>query len=113
MPHIDLPSEFATSYRNSEKYPRRVVLRETYGASLLKLIRERLEERALELFVASPKTFITVKDILADGRPDQQNLFSDSEIKTWLGDTSEPDPADATRLSGELATKPDPRCRFV
>jgi hypothetical protein len=108
MSTVDLPNAFVASYSKFEKYPLRLVLRDTYGLSRLRLVRKRFEERAPYLFVADSKTHVAVKDVQTDGSVEKRNLYSDLEIQDWLGVTS---PASAAE--GLVATKEDPRCRFV
>lgn len=105
MSIITVPHAFSKSYSHFEKYPARLVSRETYGPSRLKLIQNRINERAQDLFVEDAKTFVAIKDVHPDGRAEKRNLFSDAEIKDWIGDSS-----DSESL---IATKKDPRCRFV
>ncbi|KAK6836323.1 hypothetical protein PG987_006818 [Apiospora arundinis] len=90
-----------------------LALRDTYGALELRAIRNRLNERAADLFVADSDTFIQVKDVADDGRAQKKNLFSDADLKEWLGDKSFPDSSDPPRQIGDIASKEDPRCRFI
>lgn len=108
MAPIQLPKAFADSYHEFEKYPSSLVPKETYGSLELKAIQNRLFERAPQLLVADDKTLIQVRDVADDGQAQKDNLGSDAELKAWLGDTSQP-----ARQNGQIATKPDPRCRFV
>ncbi|KAK7911646.1 hypothetical protein PG985_014127 [Apiospora marii] len=113
MAHTIIPSAFAESYYAFEKYPLKLVLRESYGALESRTIRRRLLERAPDLFVADPDTLIRVKDVTDDGKAAKTNLCSDDDLKRWLGDNSFPDPLNPAARCGEIATKKDPRCRFI
>ncbi|KAI0024211.1 hypothetical protein F4780DRAFT_726343 [Xylariomycetidae sp. FL0641] len=106
MNPISLPFGFAESYRQSERYPQAIVLKNTYGDSRLKALYKRLRERSTTLFVPDSDTLVKVRDISAQGRPVKNNWNSEADIKEGLGTTGD---------IGTLATvkKEDPRCRFL
>lgn len=105
MTAITVHDAFSQSYTQLEKYPLKLVLRETYGHSRLKLINKRIQERARALFVENPVLPVAIKDVYRDGTVEKVNLYGDAQIQEWIGDTS----ADGTLV----ATKKDPRCRFM
>ncbi len=113
MAPISLADPFASSYHKYRKFPQNLVLKEVYGAHLLKASYKRLVERSPELLVSDHQTFISVKDVLETGRARKENLYSDADIKRWLGDGSEINSSDPTKYNGPLATKEDPSCRFM
>lgn len=113
MASVSLPDPFASSYQHFDKFPQNVVSREVYGSHLLKASLKRLVSRAPELLVSDAQTFVSVKDVLPNGVAKKSNLFSDADVKSWLGDDSTTDPLDSTKRVGPLATKADPSCRFM
>lgn len=108
MTAITLPDPFLESYSQFGDYPLNVVLRGTYGIPILKRIRERHQERTPYLFNADKDTRVNVIDLHPNGTIDKRNLYSDVEIKKWLGDTSH-----GVYREAPIVTKKDPRCRFV
>ncbi|KAK9796448.1 hypothetical protein SCARD494_04150 [Seiridium cardinale] len=104
-----LPDDrFLDSYASFESYPLNLVLKGSYGLAKLREVRERIRKQGRYIFVQDDSTSIYVRDVGHDGLPESQYLVSDREIKDWLGDTS------ASRVNrARLATKADPRCRFV
>ncbi|KAF7531297.1 hypothetical protein G7054_g8991 [Neopestalotiopsis clavispora] len=105
MTIVTVSDAFSNSYSQLDKYPLRLVLRDTYGLSKLKLVRNRIKERAQDLFVEDPTIPVAIKDVHRDGTAEKVNLYGDAEIQEWIGDTSDVDSL--------IATKKDPRCRFV
>ncbi|KAF7519949.1 hypothetical protein G7054_g12937 [Neopestalotiopsis clavispora] len=108
MTTIALPDLFSKSYSQFGEYPLNVVLRGTYGIPILKRIRERHQERTPYLFKADRDTKISIIDLFSDGTVDKRNLYSDVEIKKWLGDIS-----NGAFREAPIMTKKDPECRFV
>ncbi|KAI1870993.1 hypothetical protein JX265_006033 [Neoarthrinium moseri] len=58
-----LDSDFLDSHASFEKYPRKLVLKDVYGASRLRSVRNRLQDRQANLFVEEDSTLLAVKDI--------------------------------------------------
>ncbi|KAK7953296.1 hypothetical protein PG996_014187 [Apiospora saccharicola] len=112
MAQFILPGEFAESYKAFEKYPLKLVSNESHSILELKTICKRLRERAQSL-LSDQNTRIPVKDVADDGTALKTNICSDDDLKFWLGDASIPDSQDSSRQTGQVATKPDPRCRFI
>ncbi|KFY80124.1 hypothetical protein V499_01013 [Pseudogymnoascus sp. VKM F-103] len=103
-----LPDSFKLSYEDFESYPHNLIYR-TACTAVLKAYESRLKEASSALFIGEDGE---------DGAADipfpfeRRNIFNDSKLKDWIGDQSSIDPLVAT-LTGELATKSDPKCRFI
>jgi hypothetical protein len=111
---LKITKEFEKSYQNFEKYPLHLISEATYGRSSLRVYRKRYRERQSTLFVGENVVKkLPVRDIWEDGSVSKENIFDESQLKTWLGDTTGPDQNDPTKTVGYIATKKDPRCRFV
>ena len=126
---MNLTPEFTTSYQKFEFYPEQLVYNGSY-LSALQTSRVRLEEAAPDLltqddgnihvpfrdldpnessYSMSPSLYT---DDLTTSAPKKQNTLSDAALKEWLGDQSTID-AQTSNVVGELATKKDPKCRFM
>ncbi|KAJ9151304.1 Fungal specific transcription factor domain-containing protein [Pleurostoma richardsiae] len=112
-PALALTPGFEKSYLNFSKYPVSLVSKSTYGRGSLELYRRRYEDRQSTLCVEEAQAKLPVRDISIDGKVAKANIFDNTELRRWLGDTSTPDPLNPANLLGHLATKPDPRCRFI
>lgn len=109
-----LTEKFKGSYLNYQKYPLNIISVPTYGRPSLKLYRKRYLARQPTLCVGvHDQKKLPFRDISLDGQVKKQNVFTERELKLWLGDTTTLDPSDPTNIKGDLATKPDPRCRFM
>lgn len=124
----ELPDPFKLSYKDFESYPHNLIYRTTCTAEL-KAYEARLDEASPTLFIEedeaadvpfrdfgergkfshSPSSGLALTPCAAFER---RNIFNDSKLKDWIGDRSSIDPLVAT-LTGPLATKPDPKCRFM
>ncbi|ETS77789.1 hypothetical protein PFICI_09851 [Pestalotiopsis fici W106-1] len=108
MATISLPNAFSESYAQFDQYPLNIIRRDAHGTPMLSRIHDRLQERTPYLFIDDHNTNVAIADVLSDGRVDRRKLYSDVEIKKWLGDASYTGSSDIS-----IATKKDPRCRFV
>lgn len=131
-----LPDNFKLSYEDFESYPHNLMYR-TACTAVVKAYEARLDEVSPKASSKASSTLFIGEDEAADipfrdfrGRGkfshlylkfsaltpfaafERRNIFNDSKLKDWIGDQSSIDPLVAT-LTGELATKPDPKCRFM
>lgn len=122
---------FQLSYEEFEDYPHNLIYRPSCTA-ISKAYKARLDEldvASLKLFIEDdevadvpfrdfigpgklsrcpPKTYVLTSRVAFERR----NIFNDSKLKDWIGDKSSTDPLETTDPA-ELATKPDPKCRFM
>ncbi|KFY94147.1 hypothetical protein V500_03400 [Pseudogymnoascus sp. VKM F-4518 (FW-2643)] len=76
-------------------------------------ISKAYKDRLDELDVALLNLFIKEDEVADVPFPfERRNILNDAKLKDWIGDQSSIDPLAKTE-SGELATKPDPKCRFI
>lgn len=126
-----LPDTFKLSYEDFESYPHNLIYR-TSCTAVLKAYQSRLKEASSALFIGEDgedgAADIPFRDFRGRGKfshlylkfsvltPcaafERRNIFNDSKLKDWIGDQSSIDPL-VTTLTGELATKSDPKCRFM
>ena len=134
MASLQLPHSFEQSYENFESYPCNLIHKTQYPGEL-NSYKQRLDDTASKLCkqnekdVAVPFRDFSISQnirtrqgnylhyylmipVLISSAVEKRNVFNDSGLKSWLGDTSALDPL-ASRRTGALATKPDPRCRFM
>ena len=127
---MNLTPEFAKSYKTFESYPTQLVYSASYP-SALQAIQSRLAEAESNLLHKDDdKNHIPFLDLEPNGGlcyssrqntaypltflalPSKQNILSDIALKEWLGDRSIVDPQ-TSNVTGHLATKKDPKCRFM
>jgi hypothetical protein len=129
---MHLTPQFIDSYDQLAEYPYNLRNDVTYR-SLLLSHKERLDAHAPGLFEQDAAAIkIPFRDLtdtrqgseypprLAVGRASvdswaefrRQNVLSDDELREWLGDTKSLDPL-TSRVTGDIATKKDPHCRFM
>jgi len=125
---MNLTPEFAKSYKAFEDYPTQLVYSASYP-SALQAIKSRLGEAESNLLhQGDDKNHIPFLDLEPNGGlcyssrhnavypltfsvlPSKQNILNDNALKEWLGDRSDPQTSNVT---GHLATKKDPKCRFM
>ena len=134
MGRVHVPEVFERSYEAFETYPHNLVHQAAYPP-VLKAYTERLNSAASTLFVGkdaegdvSFRDLVPEEDIGPDGRGEpsallfvtllrrqefiRQNVFGDERLKAWIGDLSTVDPS-SSKLVGDVATKKDPKCRFM
>lgn len=114
---LTIPTDFSDSYLMFQKYPHFIVSSAAYGPTLCSF-RDRLNRKKGKLFTENPTdVVIPVREIQkgAQGRFEvsKRNLLSEQKLKEWLGDTYERDNNNPAKFVGALATRPDPRCRFM
>ncbi|KAL9609994.1 MAG: hypothetical protein Q9167_005267 [Letrouitia subvulpina] len=104
---LQLPAAFANSYQEFASYPENVVHKSTYIGGLRRY-RIRLDEVQSKLFTPKDANInVPFRDLQHSGDAfHRQKIRDDNELKVWLGDESASDP-------GKLATKRDPKCRFM
>lgn len=131
----ELPDPFKLSYRDFESYPRNLIYRTTCMAEI-KAYEARLDEASPTLFIRENEAAdgedkaadVRFRDFGERGKYShspfsgsaltpcaafaKHKIFNDPKLKDWIGDQSSIDPLVAT-LTGPLATKPDPKCRFM
>lgn len=108
MPSTVLQDSFSNSYSKFEDYPRNLILSGTYDRSKLEWIHNRLEERTRHLFVDDKGTDVHIEDVSSNGLIIRKKLSSDMDLQEWLGAMYQAGPSETL-----VATKMDPRCRFV
>ncbi|KAJ9602689.1 hypothetical protein H2200_012883 [Cladophialophora chaetospira] len=116
---MHLPDSFKTSYSRFSSYPRNLI--DTgYYHSTLETYREQLEEDAGGLFIDNSQVAITdlpVWDvIIPTGGPDvldKWHVRDEADLKDFLSDESTLAAATGAAYTGELATRPDPKCRYI
>jgi hypothetical protein len=123
-----LPVSFQLSYENFESYPQNLVYKTTYTA-VLKAYAARLEEASSTIFTEKDEDAdVPFRDFRGQGKFshycsmssrlisgaafERRNILKDAKLKEWIGDNSSIDPLTSTR-TGALATKTDPKCRFM
>ena len=128
MGTLQLPADFQSSYENSVSYPQNLVYRASYPGAL-QAYTSRLNTAVPKLLIekdtdadvpfrdfrptgqgarkSSPP--VTSTHLLTYKAFKKQNILSDAALKEWLGDQSTTDP----NSSGSVATKVDPKCRFM
>ncbi|KAL1966201.1 hypothetical protein VTN77DRAFT_4753 [Rasamsonia byssochlamydoides] len=106
MAALPLCDAFKNSYQQLDSYPSNLLYQTTYRGALEAFSR-RLDDAAPRLFAKEEEAFVPFRDLLPSGQGfEKQNILDDNALKEWLGDRS------ATR-PGVLATKKDPKCRFI
>jgi hypothetical protein len=128
MGTLQLPTDFQSSYENSESYPQNLVYRASYLGAL-QAYTSRLDTAVPKLLVEKDtdanvpfrdfrptgqgarkfSPLVTSTHLLTYKAFKKQNILSDAALKEWLGDQSTTDP----NSSGSVATKVDPKCRFM
>jgi hypothetical protein len=132
---LKLPGAFELSYENFESYPEKLVCPTSYPHAIkaLKARLDALEPRLFTKRVAEIK--VVFRDLFREHpgrlfcplralalRTDSQeydkwNIFDDAELKELLGDRSawtiDPQTKAPRLVGGALATKVDPKCRFM
>jgi hypothetical protein len=102
---------FKDSYKACESYPQSLVYQTSYPAAV-KLCRARLDNASQSLFTtAGGEVHVPFRDFNGQSF-EKRNITSDNKLKEWIGDHSTTDPA-TSKVVGELATKRDPKCRFM
>ncbi|KAI1170056.1 hypothetical protein F4777DRAFT_595626 [Nemania sp. FL0916] len=112
-----LPGEFSKSYLAFQKYPLSIVHSASFGP-MLSSLRDLLDLKKDTLCTDDLNGIvIPTTDIHHDrgSYPDivKYTLVSEQCVKNWLGDRTEMDEVDGTKVHGALATMADPACRFV
>ncbi|KFY09750.1 hypothetical protein V492_05364 [Pseudogymnoascus sp. VKM F-4246] len=100
-----LPEPFKVSYEDFQSYPNNLIYKPTCE-KILEEYKRRLDEASSRLFIGEDE------DAYVPFHMEKCNIFTDSELKNWIGDQSSIDPLTAMR-TGALATKTDPKCRFI
>jgi hypothetical protein len=128
---MHLTPQFIDSYDQFAMYPYNLRNDLTYR-SLLRSYKERLDVHAPDLFEQDAAAIeVHFRDLtdtgqgsesprLAVGRASidswaefrRQNVLSDDMLREWLGDTKSLDPLTSC-VTGDIATKKDPHCRFM
>lgn len=127
MGTLQLPADFQSSYENSVSYPQNLVYRASYPGAL-QVYTSRLDTAVKLLVEKDIDADVPFRDFRPTGQGarkssplvtsiylltykafKKQNIFSDAALKEWLGDQSTTDP----NSSGFVATKVDPKCRFM
>ena len=121
---MHLPDSFKTSYSRFSSYPRNLI--DTgYYHSTLETYREQLEEDAGGLFINDNQVTdidVPLWDVVQPavqqaqpGGPDvleKWHIYDEADLKYFLSDESTLT-ATSGAYTGELATRPDPKCRYM
>ncbi|KAK7212812.1 hypothetical protein V2G26_019990 [Clonostachys chloroleuca] len=110
---LSLPESFSDSCRKFSSYPYNLMNAQKYAPSLLAVHKGRLADGAGIQFENEDMLKIPVRDINDNGTAPKRNLISIDILRDWIGDTFEPAATNLTGGNGHVATKPDPRCRFI
>jgi hypothetical protein len=128
MATIEVPLDFKTSYGLFEAYPENLVHKTAFPPAL-KAYAERLAISSPIMFTRNDDdTDISFRDLDTNGQGRflagyhdfllivkaflRQNVFGDDKLKSWLGDKSKLD-SSISGVEGEVATRRDPKCRFM
>jgi len=112
MGTVRLPEAFKRSYADPSSFPLNLVHKASYFGAQQAYV-DRLNDASLRIFTQKNDAEVPFRDLLPSGQGFiKRYIIDDVKLKDWLGDGSVIDPNTAT-LSGELATKADPRCRFI
>ena len=129
MASLQLSDDFKKSYTNCDYFPSNLI-RDTTYLWAQKACRERLDDASAKLFTPMDDVEVPFRDLLpaGTGKPmptdfyspqslrisgfQKRYIFNDYELKEWLGDISKIDPSTGA-ITGDIATKAVPKCRFV
>ncbi|KFY48912.1 hypothetical protein V495_00927 [Pseudogymnoascus sp. VKM F-4514 (FW-929)] len=106
-----LPDSFELSCAGFESYPQNLVYKTTCKA-VLTAFEDRLNEESLRLFIKEGEVAVVYFRDFGDRTFRRQRIANDSELKEYIKDQSLSDPLETAR-TGDLAAKPDPKCRFI
>ena len=107
-----LLDKYRISYQDFESYPRNLTYQTSYPAAVL-AYRTRLDTGSTRLFTTIDDEDVPFRDFNSTTNAfERQNVRSDAALQQRLIDHSTIDPLTAT-VMGNLASKPDPKCRFV
>jgi hypothetical protein len=127
---LQLPEAFERSYCDFESYPKNLVYQTSYRGAL-EAYAVRLDNAEPDLFTSNEQEVdFPVRDssptgigrfshasivsqlLIHEGFDANRNIHDDEALKRWLGDQSAVDPV-TLKPAGNLATKADPKCRFM
>jgi hypothetical protein len=128
MGTLQLSDDFIKSYTEFNSFPLNLVHKATYFGAQQAYV-DRLNDTSSRLFTQRDDVEVPFRDLLPSGqskvaqfcgRPKfllsagfvKRYIIDDNKLKDWLGDNSVVGPNTQT-TSGELATKADPKCRFM
>jgi hypothetical protein len=128
MATIEAPGDFKKSYGLFETYPRNLVHKTAFPPAL-KVYAARLDSFSPTMFKRDDANVnVSFRDLDTNGQGRflagchdflltakafvGQNVFGDDKLKSWLGDQSKLD-SSTSRVEGEVATRRDPKCRFM
>ena len=108
---MQLPDAFRNSYINFKTYPKNLVYQTSYPATLVGY-HTRLENVSQRLLVGQDiEQNVVFRDFTGQAF-ERQNVCGDALLKKWIGDISIAK-VTTPNVAGSLATKKDPKCRFM
>ena len=116
---LQLPNAFKISYSDFSLYPQNLVYQTSYPSALTGY-RTRLDDSSSRLFVTKDTDLDIVfrdyngqaferKNVRGD---EKKKISGDVVLREWMGDKSIIDPI-TCNITDVLATKKDPKCRFM
>lgn len=111
-----IPRPVVKSCHQFRDYPAKLVERVRYGIPHLKRYQERFQAKQddLKLFSSENKFFVPYWDVTKDGKVEQRNLKTETQLSEWLGDEFRLDTRDrGSGLAQIVSVKPDPQARFM
>src|SRR2546423_1455454 len=116
MGTLQLPDAFKEAYKDLESYPSNLLYQPSYRGAL-QVHTARLTNAAPRLFISNDADIhVPVRDMLPTAQggnfeADKRNIFNDAKLREWLGDTATVN-ANGAPVGG-IATREDPKCRFM